>query len=281
MIAADLRRELNQPQLEAVLQTDGPMLVFAGAGSGKTRVITFRAAHIVSALEVPAWRVMCVTFTNKATGEMKHRLTGLLGAQVAKELWVATFHATGAKLLRKYHERVNLSRDFAIYDESDQRQVMNRVYGETFATDPPARATAVVDLMSPDSTVEITFIASQQPKKSIGGAAPGIAASAAVQAGPRVWLSGVIGDTEKHPRDITAQARDVFTRMQTTMNQAGVKYADVVDTTVYIRDWSEWPKIDAVFREIFPANPPARNSTAARLVVEPGLVEVLLTAIKK
>lgn len=158
---------------------------------------------------------------------------------------------------------------------------MNEVYGQTFATDAPARATAVVDLMSPDASVEVTFIASQQPKTVIGGRAAGIPASAAVQAGPRVWLSGVIGDTEKHPKDSAAQMRDVFARMQHTMNLAGVKYSDVVDTTVYLRDWSEWPKIDAVYREIFPTNPPARNSTAARLVVEPGLVEVLLTAIKK
>jgi 2-iminobutanoate/2-iminopropanoate deaminase len=158
---------------------------------------------------------------------------------------------------------------------------MNEVYGETFATDAPARATAVVELMSNDSTVEVTFIASQQPKKIIGGPVTGIAASAAVQAGPRVWLSGVIGDTEKHPKDAAAQTRDIFARMQNTMNLAGVTYSDVVDTTVYLRDSSEWPKVDAVFREIFPANPPARNSTTARLVVEPGMVEILLTAVRK
>ena len=158
---------------------------------------------------------------------------------------------------------------------------MNEVYGQTFAVEPPARATAVVDLMSPDATVEVTFIASPLPKTVIGGAAAGIPASAAVQAGPRVWLSGVIGDTDKHPKDVAAQARDIFSRMQVTMKAAGVTNADVVDSTVYIRDWSEWARIDTVYREIFPANPPARNSTAARLVVEPGLVEVLLTAIKK
>jgi 2-iminobutanoate/2-iminopropanoate deaminase len=158
---------------------------------------------------------------------------------------------------------------------------MNEVYGETFAENAPARATAVVDLMSNDSTVEVTFIASPQPKKIIGGPVTGIAASAAVQAGPRVWLSGVIGDTDKHPKDSAAQTRDIFARMHNTLNLAGLTYSDVVDTTVYLRDSSEWPKVDVVFREIFPANPPARNSTTARLVVEPGLVEVLLTAIRK
>jgi len=160
-------------------------------------------------------------------------------------------------------------------------EAMNDVYGDTFANDAPARATAVVELMSNDMSVELTLIASQQPKKIIGGAAEGLPVSAAVQAGPRVWLSGVIGDTDKHPKDSAAQLRDVFGRMQNTLNLAGLKYSDVVDTTVYLRDWSDWPKIDTVYREIFPHDPPARNSTAARLVVEPGMVEVLLTAIKK
>jgi 2-iminobutanoate/2-iminopropanoate deaminase len=91
----------------------------------------------------------------------------------------------------------------------------------------------------------------------------------------------VIGDTEKHPKDAAEQTRDIFARMQNTLNLAGLKYSDVVDTTVYLRDSSEWPKIDTVFREIFPQDPPARNSTGARLVVEPGMVEVLLTAIKR
>lgn len=128
MRAVDLHRRLNPAQLQAVTHTEGPLLVFAGAGSGKTRVITYRAAHLVAELGVAPWCVMCVTFTNKAAGEMQSRLAGLLGDGVARGLWVGTFHGTGAKLLRRYHERVGLSRDFAIYDESDQRAVMNRVY---------------------------------------------------------------------------------------------------------------------------------------------------------
>lgn len=164
------------------------------------------------------------------------------------------------------------------YDFED----MNEVYGDTFPKDAPARATAVVDLMSNETNVEVTFLASQQPKKIVGGAAaPGIPASAAVEAGPRVWLSGVIGDTDKHPKDSAAQLRDIFTRMGPTLTAAGLTMADVVDSTVYLRDWSDWPKVDAVYREIFPSNPPARNATAARLVVEPGMVEALVTAIKK
>src|SRR6185436_14246591 len=99
-------------------------------------------------------------------------------------------------------------------------EAMNEVYGNTFASDAPARATAVVELMSNDMSVELTLIASQQPKKIIGGAAEGLPVSAAVQAGPRVWLSGVIGDTDKHPKDSAAQLRDVFGRMQNTLNLA-------------------------------------------------------------
>ena len=126
--ADELRRQLNPQQYEAAVHTEGPMLVFAGAGSGKTRVITHRAAYIVAGLHVQPYQVMCVTFTNKAAGEMRQRCQSLLGDIGAKDLWVATFHATGAKLLRRYHERVGLSRDFAIYDDSDQRVVMNQVF---------------------------------------------------------------------------------------------------------------------------------------------------------
>ncbi len=123
-----LARELNPPQLQAVLHGDGALLVFAGAGSGKTRVITYRVAHLVEARGVAPWRVMAVTFTNKAAGEMRARLAKLVGDERARSLWIATFHATGAKLLRKYSARAGLKADFAIYDDGDQRAVMNRVY---------------------------------------------------------------------------------------------------------------------------------------------------------
>jgi DNA helicase-2/ATP-dependent DNA helicase PcrA len=125
---SDLSRQLNPQQYEAAVHTEGPMMIFAGAGSGKTRVITHRAAHIVGDLHVQPYRVMCVTFTNKAAGEMRERLGRLLGDIGARDLWVATFHATGAKLLRRYHQQVGLSRDFAIYDDGDQRVVMNQVF---------------------------------------------------------------------------------------------------------------------------------------------------------
>jgi DNA helicase-2/ATP-dependent DNA helicase PcrA len=119
--------ELNAPQEEAVLHEKGPLLVFAGAGSGKTRVITYRIANLLATYRVPPFRILAVTFTNKAAGEMKERLVGLAGAEVVRDLWIGTFHAVCARLLRRYHESAGLGRDFVIYDDSDQKAVMTRV----------------------------------------------------------------------------------------------------------------------------------------------------------
>ncbi|MBK8215079.1 MAG: UvrD-helicase domain-containing protein [Myxococcales bacterium] len=117
---------LNAPQAQAVAHTMGPLLVFAGAGSGKTRVITYRIANLVARHDVPPFRILAVTFTNKAAGEMRHRLEGMLGP-AARELWVGTFHATCAKILRRYPEGAGLTSSFVIYDAQDQRSVMTRV----------------------------------------------------------------------------------------------------------------------------------------------------------
>ncbi len=144
MDAASLARELNPPQLQAVQRTEGPLLVFAGAGSGKTRVITYRIAWILESRHVAPWRVMAVTFTNKAAGEMRERIARLVGPEKARELWVATFHATGAKLLRRYADRAGLKKDFAIYDDGDQRSVMNRVYEELRIDDKQLAKSAVL-----------------------------------------------------------------------------------------------------------------------------------------
>ena len=122
-----LDAELNDPQAEAVAHVEGPLLIFAGAGSGKTRVITYRIANLVATHHVPPYRILAVTFTNKAAGEMRERLRHLLGADLAKDLWVGTFHATCARLLRRHHAAVGLGRDFIIYDDADQRSVVNRI----------------------------------------------------------------------------------------------------------------------------------------------------------
>jgi DNA helicase II / ATP-dependent DNA helicase PcrA len=126
----EVASELNGPQAEAVAHTSGPLLVFAGAGSGKTRVITYRIANLVASENVPPWRILAVTFTNKAAGEMRSRLSGLLGADLARDLWVGTFHATCARLLRRHGEAIGLSKSFVIYDTDDQRAVVTRALRE-------------------------------------------------------------------------------------------------------------------------------------------------------
>ena len=120
--------ELNTPQAEAVGHVAGPLLVFAGAGSGKTRVITYRIANLVARERVPPWRILAVTFTNKAAGEMRHRLErpDLLGP-VARDLWVGTFHSTCAKFLRLFPEAIERTKSFVIYDTTDQKAVVSRV----------------------------------------------------------------------------------------------------------------------------------------------------------
>jgi DNA helicase-2/ATP-dependent DNA helicase PcrA len=117
---------LNAPQRQAVVHEDGPLVVFAGAGSGKTRVITFRVAQLIAEHGVPPWRILAVTFTNKAAGEMRERLTGLLGER-ASAVRVGTFHAMCARFLRRHAELIGISKDFSIYDDSDQLALVRRV----------------------------------------------------------------------------------------------------------------------------------------------------------
>ncbi|MCL2178426.1 MAG: UvrD-helicase domain-containing protein [Proteobacteria bacterium] len=120
---------LNSPQKEAVLFENGPMLILAGAGSGKTRVLTHRIAHLVQNHHVMPWQILAVTFTNKAAREMKERLSKLLGA-AADALWVSTFHSAAARVLRTESEAVGLSRSFVIYDEADQLSLLRRLLRE-------------------------------------------------------------------------------------------------------------------------------------------------------
>jgi len=125
---------LNEPQMQAVTHGEGPLLVFAGAGSGKTRTIIYRIANLLAS-GVPPYRILAVTFTNKAAGEMKSRLSELAGAEVSRDLWVGTFHSVCAKLLRRYSEEVGLKRNFVIYDDSDQKAVLTRVVRELNLSD--------------------------------------------------------------------------------------------------------------------------------------------------
>jgi len=124
-VSDPLAKVLNPPQLEAVRHGEGPLLILAGAGSGKTRVLTHRIAHLLRERLARAAEILAVTFTNKAAGELRERVEQLVGPD-AQRLWVATFHAAGARILRREAEALGLTRSFAIYDDADQLAEMKR-----------------------------------------------------------------------------------------------------------------------------------------------------------
>ncbi len=127
--AHDLLVGLNSPQQDAVLHGDGPILVLAGAGSGKTRVLTHRVAQLISERGIPADRILAVTFTNKAAEEMRSRLKGLLGER-AERLWISTFHSAGLRILRHNAAKLSFSNQFVVYDEQDSKGVLKEVLKE-------------------------------------------------------------------------------------------------------------------------------------------------------
>jgi ATP-dependent DNA helicase UvrD/PcrA len=117
---------LNDEQRAAASETDGAVLIFAGAGSGKTRVLTHRVAHLLALAKAPAYAILAVTFTNKAAGELKSRLAQLVG-EAAHGLWVGTFHSIGVRILRRDGSSVGVGPNFVIYDETDQRALVREI----------------------------------------------------------------------------------------------------------------------------------------------------------
>src|SRR4051812_16484079 len=115
----DLLADLTEAQRAAVTHFEGPLLVLAGAGSGKTRVITRRVAWLLRQ-GIKPWNILAITFTNKAAGEMRQRVEAIVPNS---RVWVSTFHSLGARLLRQYHDRVNIDRNFTIYDQSDRSRL--------------------------------------------------------------------------------------------------------------------------------------------------------------
>ncbi|MDP9468155.1 MAG: UvrD-helicase domain-containing protein, partial [Chloroflexota bacterium] len=115
----EILARLNPPQAEAVSHMSGPLLILAGAGSGKTRVLAHRVAHLVATGTKP-WQIVAVTFTNKAANEMRERIAGLIGEEQAREATIGTFHAICARILRRDGEAIGLTRSFTIYDRADQ-----------------------------------------------------------------------------------------------------------------------------------------------------------------
>ena len=118
---------LNPKQKEAVLHTDGPLLILAGAGSGKTRVLTHRIAYLIDECGVNPWNIMAITFTNKAAGEMRERVDDLVGFG-AESIWVSTFHSSCVRILRRHIESLGYTTSFSIYDSDDQKTLMRQVF---------------------------------------------------------------------------------------------------------------------------------------------------------
>lgn len=119
----NLLEGLNDKQYEAVINTDGPCLVIAGAGSGKTKVLTHKIAYLMQEKDIKPWNILAITFTNKAANEMKERVEALVGDD-AKDMWIGTFHSICVKILRRFIDRIGFDHSFVIFDTSDQRSLI-------------------------------------------------------------------------------------------------------------------------------------------------------------
>ena len=117
---------LNPPQREAVAQTEGPVLILAGAGSGKTRVLTHRIAYLMEEMGVNPWNILAITFTNKAAQEMRERVDKLVGFG-SESIWVSTFHSACVRILRRHIDNLGYDTNFTIYDTDDQKSLMKDV----------------------------------------------------------------------------------------------------------------------------------------------------------
>ena len=119
----DLKSLLNKEQYEGAVTVDGQVLILAGAGSGKTRVLTYRMAHMIEDLGIKPWSILAITFTNKAAREMKERVEALVGEK-ANDMWISTFHSTCVRILRREIEKIGYKSSFTIYDTADQKTLL-------------------------------------------------------------------------------------------------------------------------------------------------------------
>ena len=143
----NLESILNKEQCDAVRYTEGPLLVLAGAGSGKTRVLTHRIAYLIENCDVQPWNILAITFTNKAAGEMRERVDKIVG-QSAREVWVSTFHSMCVRMLRRHIDRIGYTSNFSIYDTDDQKTLMRQVFKELNIDNQKIKDRAVLSAIS-------------------------------------------------------------------------------------------------------------------------------------
>ena len=144
----ELLRQLNEGQREAVTYCDGPQLVIAGAGSGKTRVLTYKIAYLLAHYEMAPWNILALTFTNKAAREMKERIGRLVGQERAQRLQMGTFHSVFARILRAEAEHIGFNANFTIYDQADSRSLVKNIIKEMQLDDKTYKPAAVADRIS-------------------------------------------------------------------------------------------------------------------------------------
>ncbi|MGH2467851.1 MAG: ATP-dependent helicase, partial [Candidatus Limnocylindrales bacterium] len=158
-LAAEIVARLNPEQARAVTTTEGPLLILAGAGSGKTRVLAHRVAYLIGVKGVRPWQILAVTFTNKAAAEMRERIVALVGPEAGREVAMGTFHSLCARVLRRDGEHIGIGRRFAVYDTDDQTQLMKQVLRDlTIAGSGETRPSVMLgtisrwknDLLGPD-----------------------------------------------------------------------------------------------------------------------------------
>ena len=143
----DYLDSLNEPQREGVVNTEGPCMIVAGAGSGKTRVLTFRIAHLIKAKNVDPFSILSLTFTNKAAGEMRNRIESVVGAE-ARNIWMGTFHSIFARILRYEAEKLGYPSNFSIYDTDDSKTLIRQIVKELRLDDKVYKPNVVLNRIS-------------------------------------------------------------------------------------------------------------------------------------
>ncbi|MBX2943636.1 MAG: UvrD-helicase domain-containing protein [Cyclobacteriaceae bacterium] len=143
----DYLKSLNEPQLEATINTEGPCMIIAGAGSGKTRVLTYRIAHLIDTKGVDPFSIMALTFTNKAAKEMRHRIEGVIGTD-ARNIWMGTFHSVFARILRSEAHHIGYPNNFTIYDTDDSKSLLRAIIKEMGLDETQYKANVVYNRIS-------------------------------------------------------------------------------------------------------------------------------------